>query len=1320
MLRTCQLTSKLLTPLMLSFVLAGGLRAAETPDQGAEDKLAECILEATGVRGGLIVHIGGAGELTAALHAGDGYLVHALDADADNVAKAREQIRSLGLCGEVSVEQWTGNSLPYVDNLVNLLVAEDPGRVSIDEVVRVLAPRGVALIAEAGQPGPGARPDTVRIGGHTWRKIVKPWPEEIDEWTHYLHGPDNNAVAQDTAVGPPKHFQWIGHPRWLRHHDHLSGLSAMVSTGGRIFYIIDLGPRWSVQMPPKWTLVARDAFNGVILWRRPIPTWHPHLWPLKRGPAQLMRRLVAEGETVYVTLGADAPVTALDAATGNTIRTYADTEGAEEMILAGGVLYVLVNPRRDAYKDIPRDSVEAVRRAGRTWNWDEQPRRIAAFDAGTGKMLWNKESRVAPNTLASAGSRLYFHDGDKILCLDVKTGRQVWASKPIPRWKPMHVLFGPTLVVYRDVVLFAGGENLDPQRGGEDTMTCVSAETGETLWTAPHPPSGYASAEDLFVIDNLVWCGVTSLPRHSGVFTGRDVHTGEVRREFPPDDWPHMPHHRCHRAKATSKYILTSRTGIEFVDLQSEHWTAHHWARGSCNYGIMACNGLVYAPPHSCACYLLAKLNAFNALAPARKEDGKKHKPAERPRLERGPAYDELSSRLPASPAPFSDDWPTFRHDVARSGTTKTSVPAELKQLWQADIGGELSAVVVADNRAFVAAVDRHTVHAVDAASGKELWRFAAGGRVDSPPTFWRGRVLFGSADGYVYCLRAADGALAWRFRAAPADRRLTAYEQVESVWPVHGSVLVLDSGQAAGPAGKRGLDGIVYCVAGRTMWLDGGLRLLRLDARTGKKLSETVLDDKYPGTDDNLQKDIEWPNLPVALPDVLSSDGRYVYMRSQPFGLDGKRPEVITPRNYDQQRGATTHLFSPTGFLDDAWWHRSYWMLGRSYISAAGGWYLATYQAPAGRILAVDENTVYGFGRVPLRFVGTPNLYHLFACGKEPKLINPNPKRPPRKRGARVYGPVIRTRLDYQWSESLPLLVRSMVVAGERLFVAGPPAVADEWDVYLRYGDADVQAKMADHAAAFEGRKGAFVMAVSKTDGKKLGAYHLDSPPVFDGMAAAGRRMFLATTDGKLLCLGAGDGKPLKAAPKVQPGPVPTARPGIVETKSHPDFDHLKTISITSSDIGYRMRTAPREVGMALKKLPAPLTKRATLRVKVRPTPGAASPDKPGNGFLVFGDAPDDARLVKCGFRIAGKSLHVVEGPLLKGRAKGKRLDVKADEVAELLVTVDLGSQKVSVTMHGETVEAPLARRLDGLTWFGCCLTSVTTDFSPIEITGQ
>jgi SAM-dependent methyltransferase len=201
-----------------------------------QQKVAEQILDETGIRGGLVVHIGcGDGKLTAALCANDSYLAHGLDTDVENIEKARKHIKKLNLYGKVSVDQLNGGSLPYVDNLVNLVVSEHLGGISMEEVMRVLAPNGVACIKKGGR----------------WTKTVKPWPKEIDEWTHYFHDADGNPVAQDSVVGPPERLQWVGGPLWSRHHDHMASMTSMVSARGRLFYILDEGPTASIQLPPR-------------------------------------------------------------------------------------------------------------------------------------------------------------------------------------------------------------------------------------------------------------------------------------------------------------------------------------------------------------------------------------------------------------------------------------------------------------------------------------------------------------------------------------------------------------------------------------------------------------------------------------------------------------------------------------------------------------------------------------------------------------------------------------------------------------------------------------------------------------------------------------------------------------------------------------------------------------------------------------------------------------------------------------------------------------------------------------------------------------
>ena len=43
----------------------------------------------------------------------------------------------------------------------------------------------------------------------------------------------------------------------------------------------------------------------------------------------------------------------------------------------------------------------------------------------------------------------------------------------------------------------------------------------------------------------------------------------------------------------------------------------NNWVRGTCHMGMMPANGLQYAPPHPCQCYIDEKLNGLNAVAAA-------------------------------------------------------------------------------------------------------------------------------------------------------------------------------------------------------------------------------------------------------------------------------------------------------------------------------------------------------------------------------------------------------------------------------------------------------------------------------------------------------------------------------------------------------------------------------------------------------------------------------------------------------------------------------------------------------------------------------
>jgi len=996
------------------------LAIASSPLHAAD---AKAILKATGVQGGLVVHLGcGDGRLTAALRAGDSYLVHGLDTDPANVARAREHIRSLGLYGPVSAAAWDDKTLPYADNLVNLLVADDLGKLTETELIRVLAPNGVAY-----------------IGG---QRTVKPRPGNTDEWTHFLHDASGNAVAHDKVVAPPRHIQWIARPRHARSHEHTASVNALVSAGGRIFYIADEGPIDSIARPPRWHLVARDAYNGLLLWKRPFSPWYPHIINWCQNPPNLNRRLVAVGDRVYVTLGLHAPLQALDAATGKVVRTYPQSQGAEEVLWHKGILLVLIRKVTDertselgrmlrltVRRGSPlhkRESADPLVKRFRTIEAGTA-RTVLALNADTGRMLWKKSgpevAGLRPLTLSAVADSVFYQRGIDVIRLDLKTGRKLWSTSAAR----MRVVCDSYVVCT-----------------GTGKVSALSAKTGKTLWTRP---TSLCQIRDAFVIEGSLWLGGFKPfqgrtkgkrgPAWGPYFaTQRDLATGQVLKRVEPKGPGH--HHRCYQNKATDRYILSGRRGVEFIDLAGGEVLWHSWVRGVCRYGVMPCNGLLYAPPHACGCYIAAKLDGFWALAGESKSKVESPK-SKASHLEKGPAFGKIN-RQSSIVNRQSDDWPTYRHDVARSGGTNTPMPAALKQAWQADVGGKLSSLTIAGGKVFAAAVDQHRVCAIDGVSGRPVWHFTADGRVDSPPTLYGGRAVFGSRDGYVYCLRASDGALAWRLHVAADQRSVTVRGQLESASPAHGSVLVRD--------------GVAFCTAGRSSYLDGGIALYRIQVETGKVLSRTGIYSPDPKT--GRQPDQYGPAyMPGALADILTGDEKYVHLRETVYDSQGRRQPKGKP-----------HLLTLTGFLDETWPHRSYWMFGtRCSISIGCG--RRERNAISGRLLVFDGSTIYGYGRTKLHWSNQlrDGAYQLFALN----------------RGDR----------KKRWARPVPVRVRAMVLAGRALFLAGSQ----------------------------EGGHGGVLAALAAGSGKAIAEYELPSPPVWDGMAAAGKRLYVAMTNGKIVC---------------------------------------------------------------------------------------------------------------------------------------------------------------------------------------------------------
>ena len=1040
---------------LVGFVPVAAVGAADKSGRETKGDWARSVLETTGVKGGLIVHLPcGDGVLTAAFGAGDSYVVHGLDTDSAEVDKTRQYLKSRGVCPKVSADTFDGKRLPYADNLVNLLVSEDLGEVPMAEVIRVLVPRGAAYVkAEDG-----------------WKRIIKPWPDEIDEWTHYLHGPDGNAVSHDSTIGVSRSLRWIAEPLWARHHDFAPSLSAMVSAGGRVFYIIDEAPPGIAGMPGKWFLVARDAFNGILLWKQPIEEWGWEHWTRnevqtfnrQNTPFELARRLVATDDYVYVTLGYNAPVSKIDARSGEPIRSFEQTPNACGIIHHDGRLIVTTS-----------DGPQRVLTPGERQSVGKA---IVVLDPISGRTLWRKGGYAAVKVRANsernsgtlflcAGDRhVFLLEEDDVVCLSLADGAEKWrVPRPQRKKQPLRSrihLSDLGALVYQEGKLYFGQLHPNSQANKDGdlqkqilgmTLLAIDVDTGRIQWQFEGAGITCTAPPDVFVHQGLVWIYKPGEP----TLLGLDTEDGKVVKSIPVDKVLRTNHHhRCYANKATSRYILTAKEGIEYVDVQSGEIATCHWVRGVCRYGIMPANGLIYAPPHQCGCFIDAKLNGFLALATTRDKGrtaGEDSDPT--PRLQLGPACNRFSTAQ--LPLPTPDDWPMYRKDIRRSGFIASKLPEKVRHRWEARIGDTLTGITVVGEKVFVASADDHAVYCLNAESGEVCWRFATGGRVDTPPTYWQGRVLFGSHDGFVYCANAVDGARLWRFRAGPDESRMVAFGQLESPWPVHGSVLVLE--------------GRAYFTAGRSAHLDSGMVAYCLDVETGKVLQQTRL-----SADTNSKGELEG----AALSDVLVSDGATIWMRKRRFDpQDIGRPV---------ESGALPPVHATAGLLDDSWFNRTFW----------------TYEGkcPA-QYLVFDDKTVYGIRAYRTFFWKSFNDafqpakegYQLFADDIE-KLNGPRKGKDKRRNS---------TPVANKWSIRIPLRAQAMVVTDHLLFVAGAPDIVGGKDPW----------------AAFEGRAGGVLCVFSKSDGKKLAEYGLPAPPVYDGMAVSGEQLYLALKSGSVIC---------------------------------------------------------------------------------------------------------------------------------------------------------------------------------------------------------
>lgn len=1054
--------------LVVVVIWGSAILLSARPARGADD--AESILAAAKTPGGLIVHLGcGDGTLTAQLKTGDRYLVHGLDADEANVAKARDYLHAKGLYGRVSVMHWTSKRLPYADNLVNLVVSDGSANVPIGEIMRVLCPLGAVCIKKSGR----------------WAKTVKPWPADMDEWTHFLHSADGNAVSKDTRVGRPEALRWVAAPKHSRHHDEVLATSAMVSGGGRLFAIVDESPpsTFHPYIGGKFSLIARDAFNGLLLWKKPIKSWGWKSWGVRQNvrfaqPIQLPKRMVVDGDRLYVTMGFNAPVSVLDARTGMAIKVLEGTDYADELLLADGKLILAVHDRPAAQPIRPTRGKKPPSPGLR--------KKIVVIDPQSGRKLWaspwldalaGRYDAVGTRThleLTVRSKNVFAITKTEIVSYALQDGKRLWSH---PRGEhPTHrmmlgVNMSDNCTVLADDERLYVAQPVGKLRNTFHTIPCdlyaCDAKTGKPLWSLNRRIGSFAWGihADVFLIGGKLWAHehIESKMRGADPVNPDDIKyamlainpkTGEIEKRLDTRTIFNIGHHhRCYRNNATERFVLSGRRGTELAYLKTGEISVNHWLRGECRFGIVPANGMLYVPPDPCACHIRIKVGGLLALS-----TGADLTPETSPRLAKGPAHQKAQ----AAPA-GAHDWPMHRKNPRRQGYAAQPVDA-LNRAWKIDLHDAIGQAICVGRTVFVNCKNTHRILALNAADGKEIWSFTASGPIDSAPTFNKGRLLFGSSDGHVYCLRAKDGQLAWRFRAAPAVNLILARGQIESSWPVHGSVLVCED--------------LVCFVAGRSSYLDGGMYAFALDPATGeirkqRRITTSHSNKPIPHSDQVYDAD-------GALNHILVSDGKTVYLQSKPL-FPGKPLSPAPQRPF---------LLATGGMLDGSMFNRFGW----AFVGAC---------KITGSNIVHDDRRIYA-----ARAAASMHRSSTFQVTSgyllmEAELPEKSEPLAQFEKTAFSYLGYRTTRPKFKWRSKIPVRGQAMLLTSNALLVAGLPDEISPKDPYT----------------ALEGRKGGRLLIVDRKTGKIRGEKLLDSPPVWDGLTMASGRIFVAQSNGTLVC---------------------------------------------------------------------------------------------------------------------------------------------------------------------------------------------------------
>ena len=464
-------------------------------------------------------------------------------------------------------------------------------------------------------------------------------------------------------------------------------------------------------------------------------------------------------------------------------------------------------------------------------------------------------------------------------------------------------------------------------------------------------------------------------------------------------------------------------------------------------------------------------------------------------------------------------DWPAYRHDNARTGSTQEKLSTPLVPQWiyssaypprpawsapaerpregvvmlnRVDFDDAFQVAVAGDIVYFGSSVD-NKVYVLDAATGEEKWSFYTGGPVRLAPTIWKDRIFFGSDDGFVYCLRAANGELLWKKRGGPNDEQLLGSGKMISRWPIRTGVLVDE--------------GIAYFGAG--IFPHENIYLWAVRAEDGKVIWKN--DNISPGS---------------AYRNDLSPQGYLLANKSQLFVPSGR----ALPVAFDQADG-TIVFDRKYGWRDD----QSGGVIGGTYALLADE---QIYTGTQKHLLALNQKTgARGFAWFPGRRLTVVGDMAYLATGTELVAMN---------RSAYAKTSKLRNSLERK-IQSLEGSVRrasgnerkklqkDLKDAREKLERHKKENITPtiKWRIP---SDCDAELILTNNLVFAGGQDK--VNAFNRDNGKVVWSAKVDGKA--RGLAVANERLYVSTDEGKIYCFASGEiAKEKSPISTVPPPPV-------------------------------------------------------------------------------------------------------------------------------------------------------------------------------------